>query len=84
VLNSDPERGAMCLADYGDERGLEPLSRAFDAYQAVEGDRVLANPIAIEIHAAIEDLGGAPHAGAAGQAPQGEGTADKFRRTSTP
>jgi hypothetical protein len=81
ILNSDPERGAMYLADYGDERGIEPLSRAFDAYEIVEGDRIFANQTAIEIRAAIEELGGALTPEQQVKLRKATNAADTFRRT---
>jgi hypothetical protein len=81
ILNSDPERGAMYLADYGDERGIEPLSRAFDVYEIVEGDRIFANHTAIEIRAAIEELGGALTPEQQVKLRKATNAADTFRRT---
>ena len=49
---------AGCLASYGDPRALEPLSRAFDAYEVDDDDRPLANHELVELRAAIEDPGG--------------------------
>jgi HEAT repeat protein len=46
------------LVEYGDDRALPYLSRAFDDYKLRDSDAPLANQDLVEIHAAIEDLGG--------------------------
>jgi hypothetical protein len=58
MLESGPEH-AGDLAHYGDDRALPHLSRAFDAYTLRASDSPLANQDLVELHAAIEDLGGA-------------------------
>jgi hypothetical protein len=52
-------RHAGDLAHYGDDRALPHLSRAFDAYTLRDSDSPLANQDLVELHAAIEELGGA-------------------------
>jgi hypothetical protein len=50
--------GAGDLAQYGDDRALPYLSRAFDAYTPRHSDSPFANQDLIELQAAIEELGG--------------------------
>jgi len=52
-------RHAGDLAHYGDDRALPHLSRAFDAYTLRDSDSPFANQDLVELHAAIEELGGA-------------------------
>jgi hypothetical protein len=46
------------LAQYGDDRALPYLSRAFDAYALRDSDSPFANQDLVELQAAIEELGG--------------------------
>ena len=57
-LIEEPEVGAMNLAEYGDPRALPDLSRAFDRYEVVVPGNMFSNHCAIELRAAIEELGG--------------------------
>ena len=57
-LHEDVEMGAANLAAYGDPQAIPHLQKAFDKYEPVEADRPLANQTLIELHAAIEELGG--------------------------
>jgi hypothetical protein len=58
VLFKDPDRAAGLLAEYGDPAALPFLSDAFDR-QRVKGEGgMLANQVLVELHAAIEELGG--------------------------
>jgi len=57
LLESSPSH-AGDLAEYGDDRALPYLSRAFDAYTLCDDNSPLANQDLVEIHAAIEELGG--------------------------
>lgn len=58
VLKAEPSHGAGDLAEYGDERAVPHLSRAFDDHGIVESDSPLANQDLVELRAAIEELGG--------------------------
>lgn len=51
--------GAAFLAEYGDSRALPHLSRALDGCEIDDHGGWLANMEAVELRAAIEDLGGA-------------------------
>jgi hypothetical protein len=57
MLEISPSR-AGDLAQYGDDRALPYLSRAFDACALGDSDSPFANQDLVELHAAIEDLGG--------------------------
>jgi hypothetical protein len=57
MLEISPSRAAD-LAQYGDDRALPYLSRAFDAYVLGDSDSPFANQDLLEVHAAIEELGG--------------------------
>jgi hypothetical protein len=58
ALLKDPDRAAGLLAGYGDPAALPFLSDAFDR-QRVKGEGgMLANQVLVELHAAIEELGG--------------------------
>jgi hypothetical protein len=57
MLAEAPTSGAVHLAEYGDERALPHLARAFDAFE-IDGDSAIANHDLIELEAAIVDLGG--------------------------
>jgi hypothetical protein len=54
LLKNEAGLGASSLGIYGDERALEPLSRALDALEPDRGD----NQDVIELTSAIEELGG--------------------------
>jgi hypothetical protein len=56
-LEISPSR-AGDLAQYGDDRALPYLSRAFDAYALRDSDSPFANQDLVELQAAIEELGG--------------------------
>ena len=56
-LREDPSM-ARNLAEYGDPRAVECLSRALDEYEIEEGDSSFRNQALVELQAAIEELGG--------------------------
>lgn len=58
LLERDRCLGAAFLAEYGDPRALPHLSRALDEHEIDEDGGWLANMEAVELRAAIEDLGG--------------------------
>jgi hypothetical protein len=57
-LTKEPVVGAGNLAQYGDPRAIPHLSRALDDYEMSDSDHPFANQAVIELHAAIEGLGG--------------------------
>ena len=57
-LRTAPSHGAGDLAEYGDERAVPYLAGAFDEYDIVQGDGPFVNQDLVELHAAIEELGG--------------------------
>lgn len=57
ILEISPSR-AGDLAQYGDDRALPYLSRAFDAYTLRDSDSPFASQDLVELQAAIEELGG--------------------------
>jgi hypothetical protein len=57
-LNKETELAAGCLADYGDPRAIDLLSRAFDAAPVRTARQFLANHALVELREAIERLGG--------------------------
>jgi hypothetical protein len=59
TLAIDPDNGAGCLLRYGDERAIEHLSRAFDAFRLDRSRSALTNQTLIELREAIQELGGA-------------------------
>lgn len=58
LLEIEPDGAAMHLADYGDPRAIEHMSRSFDAYVPVPTVGPLGNQDLIELRCAIEQLGG--------------------------
>jgi hypothetical protein len=54
----DPAGAAMDLAEYGDDRALPYLSRAFDELPLDDVGGAFANQAMVEVEQAIEDLGG--------------------------
>jgi hypothetical protein len=57
-LREDSELGATYLAEYGDERALEPLSQALDEAPLDEGGGLGVNHHLVELSEAIYTLGG--------------------------
>ncbi|MBI3723140.1 hypothetical protein HY251_04175 [bacterium] len=57
-LRLDPSVGAINFMEYGDERALEHLARAFDGHVIVDDGEYLANDALVTLHEAIEELGG--------------------------
>lgn len=58
-FTEDVELGAAHLAEYGDPRALPHLQQALDDYVPVSDDSPLTDQTLIELHAAIEEFGGA-------------------------
>jgi hypothetical protein len=59
ALRDDTESTPGCLAGYGDERAVPALSAAFDAWEPDPADdSMFTGQVAIELGAAIEELGG--------------------------
>ena len=58
TLKEEPSHGAGDQVEYGDERAVPHLSRAFDDHEVAESDSPLANQDLVELRAAIEELGG--------------------------
>jgi HEAT repeat protein len=69
------------LAVYGDARAIEHLSRALDEYELDPEERLLANHAAVELKAAIEDLGGELTPSQATKYARAVAPADAFRTT---
>ncbi|MSP63348.1 MAG: hypothetical protein EXR72_23995 [Myxococcales bacterium] len=57
-LDDDVESGAGVLANYGDERAVPHLLRAFERLVIDREPGLFANQTAIELQSAIDDLGG--------------------------
>jgi hypothetical protein len=79
-LEEEPDKAAASLAEYGDPAALPYLSRAFDRYEIVERDSPFANHSAVEIEAAIEELGGELTAAQKAKFKRAVAPADGFRR----
>jgi hypothetical protein len=58
TLQRTPQLGANALAEYGEARALDVLAHTFDTLPLRDEGSPLANPVFIELRAAIEDLGG--------------------------
>lgn len=77
ILERSPSH-AGDLAEYGDTRALPFLARAFDAYEVREG--AFADQDLIELHAAIEELGGTLTPGQAAKYRSAREPTERWRR----
>jgi hypothetical protein len=79
MLAISPSR-AGDLAQYGDDRALPYLSRAFDTYTLRASDSPFANQDLVELHAAIEELGGTLTSGQLAKYREACEPAERWRR----
>ncbi len=79
ALAEDLTLGAANLAEYGDPRALEPLSRALDEYKVASEEGAFADQDLFEVDAAIEELGGTLTPSQAEKVRRASARADAYR-----